>query len=115
MKPWIISLLSLLSLAFAQSRALAEPRWTFCVASASNTKDVWITDLFAAQSDRERLETQLKRLLERGGHERVVAQCPQPSEDKVAVVNAQITAEEFNRKLGSVLHSIPARDIAMHQ
>jgi hypothetical protein len=37
-------------------------------------------------------------LLERESHARVVAQCPQPFDDRVAVVNSQTTAEEFNRK-----------------
>jgi len=53
-------------------------------------------------------------LMRREG-ERVLAQCPQPSSDKVAVVNAQTTAIEFNRKLGAILHELsedefPPRD-----
>jgi hypothetical protein len=51
----------------------------------------------------------LKSALARQSHERADAQCPRPSADKVAVVNAQTTAEEFNRKLGAVLHDLPAR------
>jgi len=42
--------------------------------------------------------------------ERVLAQCPQPLSDKVAVFNAQTTAIEFNRKLGAILNALPARD-----
>jgi hypothetical protein len=95
---------------FATTPALAGSAWTFCVASALGSKDIWITSLFFAATDRERLETELKSLLERQGHSRIVAQCPEPSEDKVSVLDAQITAEEFNRKLGSVLHSLPARE-----
>lgn len=110
MKPPIILLTVVGSLALAQPQAFAEPHWTFCVASAQATSDVWITEVFAAPIDRERLETELKSMLARQGHARVDAQCPQPSADKVAVVNAQTTAEEFNRKLGSVLHDLPAHD-----
>jgi hypothetical protein len=95
---------------FAVAPALASPQWTFCVASALGSKEVWITSLFPAVADRDRLERELKGLLEHQGHERVVAQCPQPNEDKVSVVNAQTTAEEFNRKLGAVLHAVPPQE-----
>jgi hypothetical protein len=90
--------------------ALASPAWTFCVASALGSKDVWITNLFATETKREQLETELKSLIERQGHARIVAQCPQPSDDKLYVFNAQTTAEEFNRKLGSTLHAVPQRE-----
>ena len=32
--------------------ALAQPRWTFCVASSKSGADVWITEVFAAERDR---------------------------------------------------------------
>jgi hypothetical protein len=94
----------------AAAPALASPAWTFCVASALGTKDVWITSPFFVSTDRERLEEEFKSHIERQGHSRIVAQCPQPSDDKVAVVNAQTAAEEYNRKLGAVLHGVPARE-----
>jgi hypothetical protein len=97
-------------LAFAAGPALGNQAWTFCVASSLGSKEVWITSLFPALVDRDRLERELKGLLEHRGHERVVAQCPQPNEDKVSVVNAQTTAEEFNRKLGAVLHAVPPQE-----
>ena len=115
MIPRVAASMVFLLAALAQTQASAEPRWTFCVASALGTKDVWVTDIFVAHADRERLEIGLRVLLEREGHERVVAQCPQPSDDKVAVVNSQTTAEEFNRKLGSVLHEVSARDFPQRQ
>ena len=95
--------------------AVASPLWTFCVASAPGTKDVWITELFPATPNRERLEAELKSLLEREGHSHIIAQCPAPSDDKVSVVNAQTTAEEFNRKFGSTLHGVSAREFPLHQ
>jgi len=103
-------LFALLFASVAAAQAAASPGWTFCVASALGSKDIWITGLFAAPTDRERLEDELKAFLERQGRQRVVAQCPQPTEDKVSALNAQMTAEEFNRKLGSVLHGVPARE-----
>jgi hypothetical protein len=87
--------------------ALAQPRWTFCVAS-SKSGDVWITDVFAAERDREQLESAFKAMLERKGGAGADAQCPLPREDKTEAVNAQFEAEEFNRKLGATLHAAPA-------
>jgi hypothetical protein len=87
--------------------ALAQPRWTFCVAASKDGADVWITDVFAASHDREQLESAFKAMLQRAGA-RADAQCPLPREDKTGVVNAQFEAEEFNRKLGAALHPAPA-------
>jgi hypothetical protein len=99
--------------------ALAERGVAVWIASKSNrkirTKDVWITELFPATPNRERLEAELKGLLERAGHSHIVAQCPAPSDDKVSVVKAQTTAEEFNRKLGSTLHGVSAREFPLRQ
>jgi hypothetical protein len=88
--------------------ALAQPRWTFCVASSKGGADVWITDVFAAERDRVALESAFKAMLERTGAAGADAQCPMPREDRTEAVNAQFEAEEFNRKLGATLHTAPA-------
>jgi hypothetical protein len=103
--------IALTLLAFvAASPAAAGERWTYCVASMLGAKDVWISEVFPAAADRERLEAEFKDVLERQGSSRIVAQCPQPDSDKTSVVNAQIAAEEFNRKLGSLLHAVSAQE-----
>jgi len=89
--------------------ALAQPRWTFCVAASKSGADVWITEVFAAERDREQLESAFKAMLERTGA-RADAQCPLPREDKTEAVNARFEAEEFNRKLGATLHAAPASE-----
>jgi hypothetical protein len=89
-----------------------QPRWTFCVGASKSGADVWITNVFAADRDREQLESAFKAMLERMGAARADAQCPLPREDKTDAVNAQFEAEEFNRKLGATLHAagdFPAR------
>jgi len=88
--------------------ALAQPRWTFCVAASKSGADVWITDVFAASRDREQLESAFKAMLARAGASGADAQCPEPREDKTEAVNAEFEAEEFNRKLGVALHPAPA-------
>jgi hypothetical protein len=100
--------LALLS-ALAATPAAAQ-RWTFCVGWAPSAKDVWISDVFPAGLDRERLEASYKNFLERQGASAPVAQCPLPSDDKTGVVNAQTGAEDFNRKLGATLHAVSAQE-----
>jgi hypothetical protein len=98
------------ALAFAAPALAAESgeRWTFCVAASHEGKDVWISDVFSATHDRERLEGELKAYLQQHGGPNVDAQCPAPRDDKTAVVNAQFTAAQFNRKLGATLHEVAA-------
>jgi hypothetical protein len=98
----------LLALLIGAAPARASAGWTFCVAAAPSDKDVWITDVFSANRDRERLEADLKVYLRAQGVAGAVAQCPLPKEDKTDVVNAQFTAAEFNRKLGHALHEVAA-------
>ncbi len=88
--------------------ALAQPRWTFCVASSNSGAEVWITDVFAAERDREQLESAFRTRIERLGGAGADAQCPMPRDDKTEAVNARFEAEEFNRKLGATLHAVVA-------
>ena len=86
--------------------AHAAPRWTFCVAAAGSGPDVWISDVFAVERDREKLEGAFKTAVERLGASSANVQCPLPREDKTVAVNAQIDAEAFNRKIGATLHPV---------
>ena len=99
---------SLLALLLGAAPAPASAAWTFCVAAAPGGKDIWITDVFAATRDRDRLEGDLKGYLKAMGVGGAVAQCPLPQDDKTDVVNAQFTAADFNRKLGHTLHEVAA-------
>jgi hypothetical protein len=89
--------------------AAAQPRWTFCIAASRSGADVWITDIFAVERDREQIESAFKAILERAGA-RPDVQCPLPRENKTEAVNAQIEAEEFNRQLGATLHATLASE-----
>lgn len=99
---------SLFALLVGAAPAPASASWTFCVAASPGGKDVWITDVFAATRDRERLEGDLRSYLKTRGVVGVVSQCPLPQDDKTEVVNAQFGAAEFNRKLGHALHEVVA-------
>jgi hypothetical protein len=92
--------------------AQAAPRWTFCVAAAEGGGDVWISDVFMAERDRDRLEDAFRSAVARLGATNPNAQCPLPREDKTVAVNAQIDAEAFNRRLGATLHPVPASAFA---
>jgi hypothetical protein len=110
-----ISVALIVGLSLLHSASDAAELWTFCVASSSNGGEVWITRPFASSSDRRALETEMQTTLKRRQGERTLAQCPQPSSDKVAVVNAQTTAIEFNRNLGAVMHELPEDEFPPHQ
>ncbi len=90
--------------------ACAAPRWTFCVAAANSGSEIWLSDVFAADANRETLEGAFKAVVERLGATVANAQCPQPRDDKTVAVNAQIDAEAFNRKMGANLHAVTAAD-----
>jgi hypothetical protein len=98
------------ALAFAPSASEAAQMWTFCVASAPGGGEVWITAPFASSSDRRALEAAMQTTLKRHEGERALAQCPQPSADKAAVVDAQQAAIALNRKHGAILHALPQQD-----
>ena len=98
----------LLILPLISAPAHASEAWTFCVAASSAGKDVWITGVFPASRDRERLEADLRAYLKGRGVPGADAQCPAPKDDKTEMVNAQFTAAEFHRKLGDTLHEVVA-------
>ena len=106
--------LALMMLLAAPAEAAAQ-RWTFCVAWAPGAKDVWITDVFPAALDRQKLEADLRNLLGRQAASHVVAQCPLPGDDKPSVVNAQNGAEAFNRKAGAVLHLVSVQEFPLRR
>ena len=90
--------------------ASAAPHWTFCVAASRDGAEVWISDVFAAEGNREKLEGAFRTALERLGGSNADAQCPNPRDDRTVAVNAQIDAEAFNRKMGANLHAVPASE-----
>ena len=90
--------------------AQAQPRWTFCVGAAEGGAEVWISEVFAADGSRERLEGAFKGAIGRLGASGADVQCPEPREDRTEAVNAQFAAEAFNRKMGASLHAVPAGD-----
>jgi len=101
------------ALAFAlclPAAAAAAPRWTFCVAAAEGGADVWVSEVFAADTSRERLEGAFRSTVERLGVSGADVQCPQPLDDRTDAINAQTTAESFNRRMGARLHAVSAGD-----
>ena len=90
--------------------AQAQPRWTFCVAATEGGAEVFISEVFAAETSRERLEGAFKGAVGRLGASGADVQCPEPREDRTDAVNAQFAAEAFNRRMGANLHAVPASD-----
>jgi len=80
--------------------------WTFCIAEAGD--DIFVTEVFEAAFDREKLEALYLARLRAGGVTRADVQCPAPLAEKTDAVNAQFTAIQFQRKLSRRLHVEPA-------
>jgi hypothetical protein len=93
-----------LAVLIAAAASPTQEGWTFCVAEAG--QDIWITGVFPAARNRERLEADFTALLRARGVAHADTQCPQPQSDKTEAFNAQFTAAEFHRKLGQKLHAI---------
>jgi hypothetical protein len=88
--------------------ATAQPAskgWTFCIAEAGD--DIFVTEVFQAALDREKLEASFAARLRPRSLAHPDVQCPAPLPDKTAAVNAQFTAIAFQRKLGRTLHVEP--------
>jgi len=86
--------------------------WTFCVAETSGGDEIWLTEVFAASMDRERLEGEFKAYLKSRGESGAVVQCPAAKEEKTEMLNARFTASEFHRKLGDVTHEVKLSEFA---
>jgi hypothetical protein len=102
-------LLVLIVLALTPVAAAADSRWTFCVASALPTRDVWISEVFATALDRERIEGEFKAAIIQTGARRVVAQCPAARDDKTEAINDRFGAVEFNRQLGADVRALSSQ------
>ena len=98
--------LARLLLCFASTVCIAHASdaWTFCVGESAEGHDIWITSVFRATKDRERLETDFRAFLRRHDVPGAAVQCPAPKSEKTDMVNAQLTAVEFHQKLGDTLH-----------
>jgi hypothetical protein len=86
----------------------ARAGWTFCIAESSGGKNIWLTGVFTATRERERLEGDFRAYLKSQGVDQSIAQCPASKDDKTEMLNARFTAAEFHRKLGDALHEVTA-------
>jgi hypothetical protein len=103
------------ALVVAFANPAAASGWTFCIGASLDAREAWLSDVFATTATRERLEGELVALLHEQGVRRVNAQCPAPSADKIDALNAQTSAEAFNKKLGVTLHALPAQDFPLRR
>jgi hypothetical protein len=99
-----------LALCILSSASAQTSGWTFCVASALDSKDAWLTEVFSTSRGRDQLEEELRAFVAAQHGPRIVAQCPAPTDDKIAAVNSQTGAEAFNHKLGVALHPVSEHD-----
>ncbi len=99
-------LISILSAALAVGTGPALAGWTFCIGESATGKDVWISTVFIASRDRERLESEFQAYLRGLGVSHPSVQCPEPKDEKTDVLNSQTVAIEFHHRLGDALHEV---------
>ena len=90
--------------------AQALPRWTFCSATAAGGDEVFLSEVFAAEAPRERLEGAFAKAVEKLGASGASARCPSPRADKAVVLDALDGAEAVNRERGATLRAVAASD-----
>jgi hypothetical protein len=90
--------------------ASAAPRWTFCVARTG--AEVWISDVFAADTSRDKLEGAFRSAVARLGATGAEARCPSPRADETVAADARTGADAFTRQTGATVHAVAAGDFS---
>ncbi|MCW2317444.1 hypothetical protein SAMN06265338_103187 [Rhodoblastus acidophilus] len=91
--------------------AVAE-EWRFCVGVAPASHETVISDIFASGADSARLEQRLATYY-RAHHGRTLTfQCPRGG-DRVAALNGQTAALQFNRSVGYAVNGLPLNEVRL--
>jgi len=86
------------------------PRWTFCVATAADSDEIFMSPVFAADGPRERLEGAFAKTVEKLGAAGASARCASPRADRAVALRALVGAEAVDRERGATLHAVAASD-----
>ncbi|MBB4199512.1 hypothetical protein GGD83_003328 [Rhodoblastus sphagnicola] len=90
----------------------AADEWRFCVGVAPANHESVISDVFTSGADSARLESRLQGWY-RAHHGRTLTfQCPHGG-DRVAALNGQTAALQFNRTLGYAVNGLPVNEVTM--
>jgi len=101
----------LIPLSFAAGPARAE-EWRFCVGVAPSSHETVISDIFASDADPARLEHRLESYYRAHRSKALTFQCPRGG-DRVAALNGQTAALQFNRTMGYAVNGLPSNEVAM--
>jgi hypothetical protein len=86
--------------------------WRFCVGVAPAAHEAVITDIFSSAAESARLEHRLENYF-RVRHARALTfQCPRGGSERVAAMNAQTAALQFNRMLGFSVGGMTAAELS---
>ena len=86
--------------------------WRFCVGIAAAAHETVISDIFASAADSSRLERRLENYFRVRKARSMTFQCPRGAADRVAALNAQTAALQFNRVMGYAVNGLPASELS---
>jgi hypothetical protein len=101
----------LIPLVFAAGSARAD-EWRFCVGVAPASHETVISDIFTSEAEPGRLEHKLEAYFRARRAKALTFQCPHGG-DRVAALNGQTTALQFNRTMGYAINGLPSHEVAM--
>ena len=86
--------------------------WRFCVGLAATVHETVISDIFSSAADSVRLERRLENYFRVRKARSMTFQCPRGAPDRVAALNAQTAALQFNRVMGYAVSGLPTSEIS---
>jgi hypothetical protein len=101
----------LIPVLLAAGSARAE-EWRFCVGVVPSSHETVISDIFTSEADSGRLEHKLEAYYRTKRAKTLTFQCPRGG-DRVAALNGQTAALQFNRTLGYSVNGLPSHEVAM--
>ena len=84
--------------------------WRFCVGVAPATHETVISDIFSSGADSARLEQRLQTWYRAHRGRSLTFQCPRGG-DRVAALNGQTAALQFNRTMGYAVNGLPSNEV----
>jgi hypothetical protein len=96
----------------ATNSAVLAQEWRFCVGVAPGAHEAVITDVFASAAESARLEHRLENYFRLRKARALTFQCPRGATERVAALNAQTTALQFNRQIGFSVNGLPASELS---
>jgi hypothetical protein len=97
-------------LAILLASPAAAQEWRFCVGVAPASHESVISDIFNSGAESARLEQRLQVWYRAHRGRTLTFQCPRGG-DRVAALNGQTAALQFNRTMGYAVNGLPSNEV----